>query len=193
MRSLLAAAVLLCLSATAAWAEAADIGSWPDTNSVPPEPASVAAHPLDDDRVLQVLAGAKDEAFNLLAHRAAVRLDDETYARLSGRTDADALPWGLRPYLVRAEDRDAIRRQRSKLEALLAPAVEKAGADPKTTAALADEDLVNALGQYLDLDPLEKQALLEHDSLRTRAEALVELLEMKIMIARTPGLSNMAH
>ena len=32
-------------------------------------------------------------------------------------------------------------------------------------AAMTDEDLVNALAQYLDLEPLEKQALLEHDSL----------------------------
>jgi Lon protease-like protein len=94
---------------------------------------------------------------------------------------------------LRPEDRDAIRTQRSKLESLLAPAVEKAGVDSRTAAALADEDLVNALAQYLDLDALEKQALLEHDSLRARAESLVELLEMKIMIARTPGVSNVAH
>ena len=91
------------------------------------------------------------------------------------------------------EDRDAIRSQRAKLEALLAPAVERTGADPRTAAALADEDLVNALAQYLDLEPLEKQALLEHNGLRTRAESLVELLEMKIMIARAPGTSKVAH
>jgi Lon protease-like protein len=91
------------------------------------------------------------------------------------------------------DDRDAIRNQRSKLEALLAPAVDKTGADPHTAAALADEDLVNALAQYLDLDALEKQALLEHNSLRTRSESLVELLEMKILIARTPGIPNLAH
>src|SRR5207253_1486040 len=97
------------------------------------------------------------------------------------------------------------RRCRSKLESLLAPAVagdlryphagpgrSKAG-DAKIPAAMADEDLVNALAQYLDLEPLEKQALLEQPSLRTRAESLVELLEMKIMMARTPGLSNVAH
>ena len=53
---------------------------------------------------------------------------------------------------------------------------------------MTDEDLVNALAQYLDLEPLEKQALLEHDSLRRRAESLVELLEMKMLIARTPGV-----
>ena len=58
---------------------------------------------------------------------------------------------------------------------------------------MTDEDLVNALAQYLDLEPLEKQALLEQDGLRRRAESLVELLEMKMMMARTPGLSNVAH
>jgi Lon protease-like protein len=92
-----------------------------------------------------------------------------------------------------ADDRAAVRNQRAKLETLLAPAVEKSGTDPRTAAAMSDEDLVHALAQYLDLEPLEKQALLEQHSLRRRAESLVELLEMKIMIARTPGLSNVVH
>jgi hypothetical protein len=104
------------------------------------------------------------------------------------------------------EDHAAVRRQRGKLEALLAPAIEgslsgvgrlesvgSAGRDSKIPATMADEDLVNALAQYLDLEPLEKQALLEQQNLRGRAESLVELLEMKILIARTPGLSNVAH
>jgi Lon protease-like protein len=56
-----------------------------------------------------------------------------------------------------------------------------------------DADLVTALAQYLDLEPLEKQALLECSCLRARAESLVELLEMKILIARMPGLPNVAH
>ena len=104
------------------------------------------------------------------------------------------------------DDHAAVRRQRSKLETLLAPAVERSisgagrlesigsgGRDPKIPSTMADEDLVNALAQYLDLEPLEKQALLEQQSLRRRAESLVELLEMKILIARTPGVSNVAH
>jgi Lon protease-like protein len=106
------------------------------------------------------------------------------------------------------DDRAAIRRQRAKLESMLAPAVAKAGRlrdagagagdearaiDSAMPAAMSDEDLVNALAQYLDFEALEKQALLEKSSLRTRAESLVELLEMKMLIARTPGLSNVAH
>ena len=92
-----------------------------------------------------------------------------------------------------SDDRAAIRHQRSKLETMLKPAVERAGADLRIPPAMNDEDLVNALAQYLDLEPLEKQALLEHDSLRTRAQSLVELLEMKVLAARTPGFSGVAH
>jgi len=95
------------------------------------------------------------------------------------------------------EDTAAIRRQRAKLEALLAPAMERPFPDitgeARIPASMPDEDLVNALAQYLDLEPLEKQALLETHSLRSRTESLVELLEMKILISKTPGMSNVAH
>ena len=98
----------------------------------------------------------------------------------------------LREQPLDAADRAAILRQRSKLESMLVPSQSNT-ADPRMPASMSDEDLVNALAQYLDFEALEKQALLEKASLRTRAESLVELLEMKIMIARTPGLSNVAH
>lgn len=91
-----------------------------------------------------------------------------------------------------AVDREVIQQQRSKIEAMLGAGQANAG-DARMPASMADEDLVNALAQYLDLEALEKQALLERPCLRSRAEALVELLEMKIMMARTPGLSNVAH
>src|SRR6185436_5279683 len=87
-------------------------------------------------------------------------------------------------------DREAIHKFRAKLESILARNVRVA--EGKITKAMPDEDLVNALAQYLDLEPLEKQALLEESGVRARAEALVELLEMKLMMARTPGLSNVA-
>jgi uncharacterized protein len=90
-------------------------------------------------------------------------------------------------------DRAAVRQQRGKLELMLASSHDSKRSDPKIPSAMGDEDLVNALAQYLDLEPLEKQALLEHHSLRTRAESLVELLEIKIIMARTPGMSNVAH
>jgi Lon protease-like protein len=98
----------------------------------------------------------------------------------------------LRDQPLDAADRATILRQRSRLEAMLGPSPSSAG-DPRMPASMSDEDVVNALAQYLDLEPLEKQALLEKPCLRTRAESLVELLEMKIMMARTPGVSNVAH
>ena len=98
----------------------------------------------------------------------------------------------LRDQPLDADDRAIILRQRSRLEAMLGPSPSSAG-DPRMPASMSDEDVVNALAQYLDLEPLEKQALLEKPCLRTRAESLVELLEMKIMMARTPGMSNVAH
>jgi len=96
------------------------------------------------------------------------------------------------------KDRDDIRACRAKLESLLSPAIERAGSvevrlDAKMPAAMNDEDLVNALAQYLNFEPLEKQALLELPCLRTRAGSLVELLEMKMLAARVHATPNVAH
>ena len=92
---------------------------------------------------------------------------------------------------LRPDDRQALRECRAKLESMLAPA-DKSGADPKMPSNMGDEDLVNALAQYLDLEPLEKQALLEQPCLRSRAESLVELLEMKMLATRV-ARSPLAH
>jgi len=46
---------------------------------------------------------------------------------------------------------------------------------------MSDVDVIHALAQYLELAPLEKQALLEMDSLVSRASALADLLEMNTM------------
>ena len=89
-------------------------------------------------------------------------------------------------------DLAVIRRQRSRIETMLGPSQSGAG-DSRMPASMPDQDLVNALAQYLDLEPLEKQALLEKPCLRSRAESLAELLEMKILMARTPGGSGVAH
>jgi Lon protease-like protein len=91
-----------------------------------------------------------------------------------------------------ADEREAIRRFRGRLEVLLKPADDRPG-EPKIPTAMSDQDLVNALAQYLDLEPLEKQALLEQPSLHTRARALVDLLEMKTIMARGAWSSHLAH
>ena len=81
-------------------------------------------------------------------------------------------------------DRASMRAARRRLEALLVPQPEGRGAEPKVPPSMPDEDLVNALAQYLELEPVEKQALLERESLLSRCESLIELLEMKVIVAK---------
>ena len=88
------------------------------------------------------------------------------------------------PEAVPEEDRPELRRHRHRLEALLAAAMERTGSEPRFPPAVPDEDLVNALAQYLELDPLERQALLERDGILARCRALIELLEIKTLAPR---------
>jgi Lon protease-like protein len=85
------------------------------------------------------------------------------------------------PEPISEADRALLRRDRRRIEALLAVAIERAGAEPRFPPAVADEDLVNALAQYLALEPLERQALLERDGILARCQSLVELLEIKTL------------
>ena len=107
---------------------------------------------------------------------------------------------------LKPDDRAVVGRQRAKLEAMLtrtmdrpshaagAQAIDEASAaNLKIPSTMPDDDLINGLSQYLDLDPIEKQALLEQRGLRARAESLVELLEMKLMMARVPRARSVAH
>ncbi len=118
-----------------------------------------------------------------------VRILEEDQSRSYRRASVEALP----DVPLQTDDKAVIRRYRERLEAMLTRAGESKVGDPKIPAAMGDEDLINALAQYLDLEPVEKQALLERHSLRSRAESLVELLEMKMIIARSPGQSKVAH
>ena len=86
-----------------------------------------------------------------------------------------------------------LRRQRQRLEAVLAAAIERVRAEPKFPPSVPDEDLVNALAQYLDLDSVEHQALLECDGVLARCRALVELLEMKMHAPRGGWSGKVFH
>ena len=82
---------------------------------------------------------------------------------------------------VPATDRDELRLQRKKLLSLLSPMFNGA-VDGRLPEAMPDEDLVNALAQYLEFDPMEKLALLEREGPLARCRSMVELLEMKEMM-----------
>jgi Lon protease-like protein len=81
-------------------------------------------------------------------------------------------------------ERASMRNERRRLEALLVPQPEGRGSDAKVPPSMPDEDLVNALAQYLELEPVEKQALLEREGLLARCRSLIELLEMKVIVSQ---------
>jgi Lon protease-like protein len=85
-------------------------------------------------------------------------------------------------------DRTIMRQHRRRLESLLASTLERRNVDPTLPPNVSDHDLVNALAQYLALEPIERQALLECDGILSRCSALIELLEMKTLMA--PGAGN---
>ena len=74
-------------------------------------------------------------------------------------------------------DREEMKGARRRLEALLVPHASGRGVEPaRIPASMADADLVNALAQYLELEPVERQALLERQGLLDRCLSLTELL-----------------
>ena len=132
--------------------------------------AGVITHsqPLADGRYDIVLRGI--EKF---------RITSEDAGRPYRIGNIDALSEVIPP-----SDVQPLRLQRQRLEAVLAAAVERVRAEPKFPPSVPDEDLVNALAQYLDLDAVEHQALLECNGVLARCRALIELLEMKIHAPR---------
>jgi len=145
-------------------------------------------YPIGCSGVITHVEQLADGRYNLvLRGMERFRIAREDHERSYRRAIVDAI--AERP--LSAADRAAIHQCRTKLESILA-ADPRVG-DARIPAAMADEDLVNALAQYLDFEPLEKQALLERPCLRTRAASLLELLEMKRLMARTPGASTVAN
>ena len=135
------------------------------------------AEPLADGRYNIVLRGM--EKFRVTGE------DDSRVYRL-----AHVQPL---PESMAETERQTIREHRHKLEALLAALVERSGSDPKFPPAVPDEDLVNALAQYIQLDPIERQALLEREGVLARCRALVELLEIKTITARAAWKPGPVH
>ncbi len=141
--------------------------------------AGVITHsePLDDGKYNIVLRGL--ERF---------RITGEDSGRTYRLAHIDALPDD-----VPNDQRDELRRHRTRLEALLAVALERSGSEPRLPPAVADEDLVNGLAQYIELEPLERQALLERDGVLARCRALIDLLEMKTLTRRSSWTGKSVH
>ena len=131
------------------------------------------AEPLPDGRYNIVLRGL--QKFRILDED-----DDRPYRRARVETIMESVP----------DDPALVRVTRSRLESLLAT---DAGSESPVPSAMPDEELVNALAQYMELEPIEKQALLECDGILARSRSLVELMEMKVLSARQPWKTGGVH
>lgn len=135
------------------------------------------AQPLGEGRYDIVLRGI--EKFRVTS-------EDESKPYRIGVVDAI-------PESVPADEAQPLRHQRQRLEAVLAAAIERVRSEPKFPPSVPDEDLVNALAQYLDLEILERQALLERNGVLARCRALIDLLEMKLHAPRGGWTGNVRH
>jgi Lon protease-like protein len=141
--------------------------------------AGVITHsqPLADGRYDIVLRGI--EKFRVLSEE-----DSEPYRIGLVESMSEAVP---------VDEAQPLRQQRQRLEAVLAAAIERVRSEPKFPPSVPDEDLVNALAQYLDLETLEHQALLECNGVLARCRALIDLLEMKLHAPRGGWSGKVSH
>jgi hypothetical protein len=90
-------------------------------------------------------------------------------------------PYRLARVIVMPEAPDeaekaALHKQRQRLDVL----VTKPGSAPSVPPEIPDEEVVNALAQYVPLDPPEPQTLLELKGAFSRSQALINLLESTV-------------
>ncbi len=130
-----------------------------------------------------------DGRYNIVLQRLEkFRVRDEDASRPDRVARVEGIPEDRGP-----ADREAMREARRRLEGILVPRSSESGADPTLPPSMADEDLVNALAQYLELEAVEKQALLERDGLLDRCRSLIDLLEMKVIVSRHKWSGEASH
>ena len=137
------------------------------------------AEKLDDGRFNLVLRGLdkftilgeEDPAIGQLYRRAIISPIDET---------------------IPQADRAPLKDARHMLQELLEPLFEGT-MESRLPQNMPDDDLINALAQYLDFEPLEKQALLERLGPLARCQSMIELLEMKALVKNSAGDAGLVH
>ena len=81
------------------------------------------------------------------------------------------------PETLTDEDREALRVERRRLVSVLADILTPGTKLPPPT--FPDVDLVNTVAQYVDIEPVDRQSLLEINGPLARSRALIELLEKR--------------
>jgi Lon protease-like protein len=109
------------------------------------------------------------------------RIETEDRSRAYRVATAERLPD------TTAENAIDLRSLRQRVEAMLTRVTDRHHGEIAVPPSMGDVDLIHALAQYLDLAPLEKQALLEMAGPLQRASALADLLEILSMPTGSAG------
>lgn len=78
-------------------------------------------------------------------------------------------------------DKAALKEQRARLESLLVSSG-TANFSFRLPPSMPDTEFVHALSQYFGFEAVERQALLEMSDAETRCRALIELVEMQVIM-----------
>jgi hypothetical protein len=125
-------------------------------------------HPIGCAGVIADVQELPDGRFNIvLDGLVKFRVTDEDRTRSYRLARVSVLPESPND-----EERAALRKERQRLESLLP------GAD-RPPREIPDDVVVNTLAQYMDIEPIERQELLELDGPLARSKALIELLETR--------------
>jgi Lon protease-like protein len=87
----------------------------------------------------------------------------------------------IEPMPDRPFDKDALREERRRLESLLV----SSGTENfsfRLPPSMPDVEFVHALAQYFTFDPIERQALLELPDAIARCKALIDLVEIQLLM-----------
>jgi len=140
-------------------------------------------YPIGCSGVIAHATKLDDGRYNIILHGLdRVRILEEDHSRAYRRAVVEALP----DPLLTSDDQQLVRDLRARVETLIE--FDRSSNRPLTHAP--DADFIHAIAQALDLEPVEKQALLERETLLLRAQGLVELLEMRRLLANGPGGSQ---
>jgi len=117
-----------------------------------------------------------------------VRVIEENHERPYRRAIVEV----LEDPLLEGDEKAAMIDLRKRLDAFTG-VEDSANPAIQRLAEIPDSDFIHAMAITLDLEPLEKQALLEQPTLPLRAQALLDLLEMRRLSGSPPAKPLRAH
>jgi Lon protease-like protein len=86
------------------------------------------------------------------------------------------------PETPRADEKTALQSERQRLEMLLVGSSGRLGVG-RVPDGLSDEEIVNGVSQFVDIDPLDREKLLEQAGALPRVRLLIDLLEKELAIS----------